>query len=102
MILTFHEVSTRGRKAYKDDTGTLYLECTSCHAIKPENAFLKEWPVIMGNEKPAPEGNDQMRLMFIAIAQGVVRHLLDNEAAITVNTGSGPVAVQITTDGNLY
>ena len=67
-----------------------------------ENAFLKEWPVIMGNEKPAPEGNDQMRLMFIAIAQGVVRHLLDNEAAITVNTGSGPVAVQITTDGNLY
>lgn len=67
-----------------------------------ENAFLKEWPVIMGKEKPAPEGNDQMRLMFIAIAQGVVRHLLDNESAITVNTRDGSVAVQITTTGNLY
>ena len=42
MELTFHEVSTRGRKAYKDDTGTLYLECISCNAIKPEYSFQKQ------------------------------------------------------------
>lgn len=42
MVLTLHAVSIRGRKAYKDDNGTLYLECTSCHSIKSEHSFLKE------------------------------------------------------------
>ena len=48
MVLSFYEESTRGRKAYKDEAGTVYLECTSCKAIKPEfnyqrqqNGFLK-------------------------------------------------------------
>lgn len=42
MVLILHAVSIRGRKAYKDDKGTLYLECTSCNAIKTECSFLKE------------------------------------------------------------
>ncbi|OZT14408.1 hypothetical protein CHN50_02215 [Priestia aryabhattai] len=42
MVLSFYEESTRGRKAYKDEAGTVYLECTSCKAIKPEFSFQKQ------------------------------------------------------------
>lgn len=42
MELKLHAVSQRGRKAYKDNAGTLYLECTSCKSIKNEHGFLKE------------------------------------------------------------
>lgn len=35
MILNFLAVSSRGRKAYKDDTGTVHLVCTKCDSIKP-------------------------------------------------------------------
>ncbi|RHW36851.1 hypothetical protein D1B33_09750 [Lysinibacillus yapensis] len=41
-------MSSRGRKAYKDDTDTLYLECTSCHSIKPSHSFPKEKTGFLG------------------------------------------------------
>ncbi|MEY8191099.1 hypothetical protein AB4X15_15770 [Peribacillus simplex] len=42
MKLTLFAVSLRGRKAYIDSEGSLYLECTHCKAIKKEHNFLKE------------------------------------------------------------
>lgn len=42
MMLHLFSTSIRGRKAYKDSEGILYLECTSCNAIKTEYSFLKE------------------------------------------------------------
>lgn len=39
MVLNLFATSIRGRKAYKDDTGKLLLECTSCKAIKSEYSF---------------------------------------------------------------
>ncbi len=62
-----------------------------------EQAFLKEWPFVMGGA-PVPQTNDQMRLLFIAIARGVVLHLEQNHGAfnvtttdVSVNTAEGEV-----------
>lgn len=40
MTLHYLATSRRGRKAYKDDIGTLYLECTKCCSIKPHHDFF--------------------------------------------------------------
>ncbi len=47
-----------------------------------EKAFEAEWPIIMETEKP--KKSKHLQLMFIAVAQGVVKHLRDNISAITV------------------
>ena len=48
-----------------------------------EAAFMSEWHNYM-NGADAPAMNDQMRLMFVAIAQGVVNHLKANHDAFKV------------------
>jgi hypothetical protein len=56
-----------------------------------EIAFMKQWPYLMG-DADVPPPNEQMRLMFIAISQGVVNHLSENHDAIKVavsDSGSG-------------
>lgn len=55
-----------------------------------EEAFLQEWPVVMNGAK-TPDSNDQMKLMFIAIARGVVKHLVENHDSfkVTVTGGGG-------------
>ena len=55
---------------------------TNSMAEAMENAFLNEWPNIMGGQ-PKPQPNDQMRLLFMAIAQGVVQHLTQHPEAFT-------------------
>lgn len=52
-----------------------------------EKAFRREWPVIMGSD--APEVNDHIRLLFVAIAQGVVKHLNENGDSIQVTVPAG-------------
>ena len=37
-------------------------------------AFKAEWPLVMG-DAPVPETSGQMKLLFAAVAQGVVKHL---------------------------
>ena len=51
-----------------------------------EKAFIEIWPSIMNS--PAPPVSNEMKLLFIAVAQGVVKHLQDNADAfnITANT----------------
>lgn len=76
-------------------------EYTNSMAEAMEKAFLNEWPGIMGSDPPKTD--NQVRLLFIAIAQGVIRHLKNNESSITVNVPTiGVVASTITTDGTLY
>jgi hypothetical protein len=68
-----------------------------------EKAFLAEWPNVMINQ-PVPNPTNQMRLLFVAIAQGVVGHLAANADAITIIIGetrehTHPADVEITTEG---
>ena len=55
------------------------------------DAFKNEWPYVMG-DAPPPETLDQMKLLFAAVAQGVVNHLqqhpTDFEVAVA-DDGSG-------------
>ncbi len=59
-------------------------------AQEMETAFFANWPQVMGDPAkggPAiPEPNNQMKLMFIAIAIGVVEHLKKNPTSFVVNT----------------
>jgi hypothetical protein len=66
-------------------TGTEAWAGSMAKAI--EDAFLEEWPFAMADQ-PKPELNDQMRLLFVAIAKGVVRHLAANGAAFHVDNSS--------------
>ncbi|SHN40804.1 hypothetical protein [Chitinophaga sp. CF418] len=71
-----------------------------------EKAFMAEWPKAM-NDQPPPQANDQMRLLFIAIAQGVVRHLVDHPEAIAVtisenNLHTHNATVQVISTETLY
>ena len=76
-------------------------EYTNSMAEAMEKAFLKEWPAIMGSDPPKTD--NQVRLLFIAIAQGVIRHLKNNENSITVTVPTiGIVPSNIATDGTLH
>ncbi|UOQ64810.1 hypothetical protein [Hymenobacter volaticus] len=73
-------------------------EFANSMAAAMENAFLKEWPKVMGGQ-PAPTSTDQMRLLFIAVAQGMIRYLKTHEADITVRVGSTDMPVKLDTTG---
>ena len=74
---------------------------TGSLAAAIESAFMQEWPAVMNNA-PKPVPNDQMRLLFIAVAQGVLRYLADNELSITVNVSGVELPIKITVSGLLY
>ncbi|MEI6682123.1 MAG: hypothetical protein WCO44_05825 [Bacteroidota bacterium] len=63
---------------------------TGSMAEAMQQAFEDEWANVMG-DMPQPQPSDQMQLLFVAIARGIVRHLFENPQAFTVhvNTGSG-------------
>lgn len=67
-------------------------------AMAMADAFKKEWPNAM-DKQPVPAMNDQMMLMFVAIAQGVVNHLATNFDAFKVavaDDGSGNLKGTVT------
>lgn len=55
-------------------------------AQEMETAFMNNWHSVMGNDVPKPASNNQMKLMFIAIAKGVVEHLKKNPSSFEVIT----------------
>jgi hypothetical protein len=60
-------------------------------AAAMETAFKQQWPYVMG-DAPVPATSEQMKLLFVAVAQGVVNHLKDHHASFKVQvneTGSG-------------
>ena len=71
-----------------------------------EKAFLEEWPHIMSNDHPKPVMTDHIRLLFIAISQGVVRHLVNNpdgfEVTFTFGGNTITATVDIEETGTLY
>ncbi len=62
-------------------------DMTSSMAEAMEAAFLEEWPNAMGSQEK-PTMNNQMRLMFVAMAKGVVRHIVANPDAFKVTIAS--------------
>jgi len=68
---------------------------TNSMAAAIEHAFMTAWPEIM-NGQSAPEPNPQMRLLFIAVAQGVVSHLVHRSAIM------GNATLPVTNEGILY
>ncbi len=64
--------------------GTI-LDYENSMAQSMEEAFLAEWPKAMGDAE-APKPNNQMRLMFVAVAQGIVKHLHQNPGAFHIDT----------------
>jgi hypothetical protein len=60
-----------------------------------ESAFLGNWTDAMPNQ-PQPTPTDQMRLLYVAIAQGVMNYLAANPDAFTLTT-STPDGINFTT-----
>ena len=54
-----------------------------------EDAFVKQWPNVMG-EQDVPLDRQQMQLMFVAVAQGIVEHLQENATAFNVQVTFSP------------
>ncbi len=72
-----------------------------------ENALQQEWPHVMGAGQSV-ESNPQLRLLCIAVAQGVVRYLKDHaedsfEVHLDSSIDTTPDGhVEIETTGTLY
>lgn len=63
-----------------------------------EDAFVEQWSNVMG-DRELPEDRQQMRLMFVAVAQGVVEHLKSNPNAFRVEVtlpGGGTATGEVT------
>ncbi len=56
-----------------------------------EKAFKEEWPYVM-DDADLPASNEQLNLMFRAVAQGVIRHLKQNctslKVTVSIDVGS--------------
>jgi hypothetical protein len=63
---------------------------TKSMAKAMEKAFRKEWSYAMSGSE-LPPTSDDMRLLFVAIAQGVVEHLKERASSfeVTVASASG-------------
>jgi hypothetical protein len=86
-----------------------------------ENAMKMEWRAVKGETLPA-EGQDDRRVLFVAIAQGILDYLKDHQAdfnlvppagepahtmdlrapALTLSVASGPVSTVVTTSGSRF
>lgn len=52
-------------------------------AAAMDYAFRNQWSRFMGG-RPIPFGNSFLELLFVAVAQGVVRHMVENPDAFKV------------------
>ena len=72
-----------------------------------ETALKQEWPNVMGAGQSV-ESNPQLRLLCIAVAQGVIRYLKDNSGdslwvhLVTTSENTYDGHVDIETTGTLY
>ena len=62
------------------------------------NAFKTEWKIIMRDTKTpeAPAFTPQTELLFVAVAQGVVKHLLNNELTVKFEYNNGSTLTTLT------
>lgn len=56
-----------------------------------EDEFIKQWPRAMEGTGLSVRVDNQLRLLFVAVARGVIKHLHRNKDAfeVTVSDGSG-------------
>jgi len=59
------------------------LEKSESLAQAIEIAFEQQWPAVMGDLN-FPEDRRQLRLLFVAVAQGIIIHLRNNPTAFAV------------------
>lgn len=62
----------------------LISDLNNSMAKEMEEAFKKYWKSAMGEDSEAPPITNHMRLLFVAIAQGVVQHLTKNAKAFKI------------------
>ena len=53
-----------------------------------EKAFREDWPEVMNEAELPDELDPQMKLVFVAVAKGVVRHLANNADAFKISVQS--------------
>ncbi|EKN67394.1 hypothetical protein P9E76_04915 [Schinkia azotoformans] len=70
MELKLFAVSLRGRKAYKDEAGTLYLECTSCQSIKNHYNFTRDKKGFQGKNSGCLECRNELNKRYRMRAKG--------------------------------
>ncbi len=64
------------------DPEDVYYADSMAEAI--EDAFKIEWVNVKGGSAPSTKDNIELKLLFVAIAQGVVKHLADNPESFKV------------------
>jgi hypothetical protein len=83
------------------------VDMSGSMALAIENALRHEWPNVMRSSSSF-DSNPQLKLLCVAVAQGVVRYLAEhpNDFKVKVHTsGSGNSTGQVTeviTTGTLY
>jgi hypothetical protein len=70
MILNLFAVSIRGRKAYKNLSGTLYLECTSCNAVKRSDRFIRDQQGFQGKHSICKSCKNEVNRKYRMRAKG--------------------------------
>jgi hypothetical protein len=65
------------------------------------HAMEKEYEAVKNVELPSI-GREDMKIMFSAIAQGVIRHLRDNPDAFKISGADTTETIQIETQGTLH
>lgn len=63
-------------------------QATGSMAKAIEDAFLTEWKAVKGADNE-PKMTEDMRLIFAAVAQGVINHLVANENAFQISISGG-------------
>lgn len=69
-------------------------------AAAMEKAFREEWPYVMG-DADLPASNEQLNLMFRAVAQGVIRHLQENCTSLKVTAIVNIGGINYTANGTV-
>jgi len=58
-------------------------------AAEMEEAMKSEWLVVKGDPLPAPTGEEDRKIMFVAIARGLLKFLQDHRDEIFTTEESG-------------
>jgi hypothetical protein len=90
--------------------GRVGTEFSGSMAAAIEKALIKEWKEVKGWEMPEP-GQEERRILCVAIAQGIIRYLTDNAQSLSLenlevvqiennlieSSGSGPSPAGVVT-----
>lgn len=68
--------------------GTL-VDFAGSMAAYIEQAMRNEWQAVKGTPLPSSLGEEDRRILFAAVAQGVLKYLYDHRADIATTTANG-------------